>query len=163
MQCVLSIHRECHGQMAQPAQQKGVAPARRRVHEAQSGQAAKDRRNRDLRLQPRQWSADTVVNAAAEAQVVSGVGAADVEAVRLRETLRVAVGGAKQQHDAFAALRTLSTDPHVVLERARGALHRRVKTQDLLHGVVNQRWLVQHSLELARMAQQSKHAVADQD
>ena len=69
----------------------------------------------------------------------SASGAADVEAVGIGETRRIAIGGAEQaQHDAAAAQRTAAKIDVVGQHDAVGGLHRAVVAQELLDRAADQ-------------------------
>ena len=90
------------------------------------------------------------------------VGARHVEAVRLREGLRVAVRGTDPTGDDGAGLDPLSAELHVLRRDPHRGLHGRVEAQQLLHRRLEQRGLRPQPVELVAMAQERQQAVADE-
>src|SRR6185312_14263953 len=73
----------------------------RRLAERGVGEAAGERGERQLRLEPPEAGADAVVRAPAEGDVLA-VGAREVERVGRGELLGIAVGRAEHEKDALA-------------------------------------------------------------
>jgi hypothetical protein len=85
-----------------------VLPVRRWIdHEPWIPYAATELAHRDLSLQPREWSAETEVDAAAVAKVLF-VLTFEIDLVRVRERVRVAVSGGVQRDDRRAFLNRCS-------------------------------------------------------
>ena len=71
--------------------------------QAQTREPREQAADRGVGLEAREVHPDADVRPAREGQVAGGVGALDVEAVRIRERLGVAVGGRDRDADEVAA------------------------------------------------------------
>src|SRR5262249_48703187 len=108
-------------------------PVRRRIsHEPRVLYPANELADRDLRLQPRERTAETEVDAAAVAKVLV-ILAFEVDLVWVRETVRVAVGRSIQYDDRRALWNGRCRNLDVFEGGAGGPeLDRRFETQKLL-------------------------------
>ena len=91
------------------------------VIESQIGQAAQQGCNRNLRLNASELGADAVVNTAAERKRAD-VASADVEPIRVRIDLRVAIGRAEQTDRLALFKRDAADFIDVFKRRAAGQL-----------------------------------------
>ena len=132
-----------------------VLPVRRRVDDQPRVlDAAQERLQRDVDLEARQRTADAAVHSAAPAHVLV-VLALDVELLRVREALRVAVGGAVQQMHRRARRDDSAPDLDVGGDAAAGEeLDGRLQPQHLFDRLRDQFGLLAQQLERLGVAKQ---------
>src|SRR5207244_8130510 len=93
-------------------------------------------------------------------RVVAVRGAADVESVRIRKLIRIAVRGAEQQADWLAFADDLAADLDVFVGHASRHLDGGFETEELFDGGFDQRRIIAQTLELIRVAQDRIQSVA---
>ena len=118
---------------------------------------------RDLRLHARKRSPEAVVNAEAEGQVLAGVVAVDVEAVRLVEDMGIAIGANEHEDHRFSISEDLAPGQFDGGQRgAEGELHRADVAQRLLDEVGDELRIGRDLRELLRVSKQNLSSRADQ-
>src|SRR5918994_3587377 len=81
--------------------------------EAQAREALEEAADRGVGLQAREMHADADVGALPEGELVAGVLPADVEAIRVRKGIRVAVRAGDRERDELASLDRCVVEPDV--------------------------------------------------
>src|SRR4051812_33664931 len=104
------------GQRHKAAEERHRTPAQLlgRHAEPKPGQPAEKRRQRDLRLEPREWRAEAEVAAASEAEVASATRSREIELARRLEPLGIVVGRAKDDDHRLAATNRLAAELDVL-------------------------------------------------
>ena len=162
--------RPCHhrtGSELKPRKIQVVAPELRwlLLVQAQAGQPLEQHLEGDLQLTPGHARAQAVVRSEAEAQVLLlDVVAGDVEAVRLGELRRVAIGGAHPQEHQLALLDALTPKLEVLRGEVVDEGHRRAQRMiSIHHGRLHVLGVLPQQLELVGVVEQLVDAVADLD
>src|SRR5271165_2879371 len=99
--------------------------------ELQARQAVEQDRQHSRQFETGERRADAETDAGAEGHMRIGL-ASGVEGVGVRKTLRIAIGGAKQQADPLALLEGDAGELHVLERVALKEMQRRVEPQELL-------------------------------
>src|SRR5271166_6382577 len=99
--------------------------------ELQARQAVEQDRQHSRQFETGERRADAEMDAGAEGHMRIGL-ASGVEGVGVRKTLRIAIGGAKQQADPLALLEGDAGELHVLERVALKEMQRRVEPQELL-------------------------------
>ena len=127
------------------------------------GEAREQMTPRDLRLHARKRSPEAVMNAEAERQVLAGVVAVDVEAVRLVEDMGIAIGANEHEDHRFSISEDLAPGQFDGGQRgAEGELHRADVAQRLLDEVGDELRIGRDLRELLRVSKQNLSSRADQ-
>jgi len=142
--------------------QGGILPVGRRVgDQARVDKPTGEGTQGDLRLDAGEGSADTVVDATAEAEMLV-VGTFGIEPVRVWEARRVVAPGGKQEHHGRALWDGHSGNRDIGQGGARTELHRWIVAQHLLDQRDHEVGVAPQPLEDVGVAQQGEHAVGDQ-
>src|SRR5690348_7257793 len=148
-------------QGSQSSQAEIVPPDQVPGLERQIGQPSQDGFKGDLALEPRQRSAEAKMRGPSE-RYVAVVLARDVQAVRIGETLRIAVGSAHYRNHRLALPDLSSAHFEICTGQPRGMLARALVAQEFFHRGRDQGRILSQLLQLVRIAEQAQHAVADQ-
>src|ERR1700722_10413861 len=98
---------------------------------------SEEARQRDPQFEPRQRGAQTIMHAVTKRDVPVGA-PRYVQAIRIFELLRIAVGGTNHNVKNLPLADILAAHPEVLPRRADSPLRRGVETQELLSGEIDQ-------------------------
>src|SRR3990172_4809232 len=113
---------ERHRQRPEAPQDRVRAELDAVAREAQRREPGEERRERHLGLEPRERGPEAEVGAEAEREG-AGLGAGEVEAVRVREGQRIAVCGANPADDEGAPADRVAAELRILRRDANGGLH----------------------------------------
>src|SRR5204863_2404157 len=88
--------------------------------------------------------------------------AADIEPVRIRKCLRIAIGGSDRGEDGIPRPDRLAANLEVSDRGPRDHLGRAVESKELLDGLLGERRLGTQPIELVAIAEERQRAVADE-
>src|SRR5262249_8965463 len=126
-----------------------------------SRETREQRRDRRARLDTAEGRPRAEVDPEPEGQVVVRM-AGDVESVRIGECLWVAVGGSDRGENGIPRPDRLAANLEVGYRGPRDHLGAAVESEKLLDGLLGERRLGAQPFELATIAQERQHAVADE-
>src|SRR6185436_10673067 len=101
-------------QALKPAKDQICSPLNAAFEQSQAREATQKRAQGDLGFQTNEWRADAVVDPAAEAEVMLGIAAPNIQRLRPLEAPRVTICCADQGHHAFADADSSSADLDIV-------------------------------------------------
>src|SRR5262249_15172505 len=156
-----ALRLEPYRQGLEPAQAKVFAPDQWLRLELKLREPAGQGLNRHLAFDPCQRRSETEVRRIAEGEMPV-VLALDVQAIRLRKTLRIAVRGSHHGNDGLALANQLAAQLHIVRCEAGGLLAGALVTEKLFHGRGHQRCISAQLRQLFGIAQQRDDSIADQ-